>query len=81
MGYITYLEQGKVNLNGDSITFGYFIWKYNTSIIGPYDLLISWTFYTAVVCCYLIIGLIVAGGGLSWTLETSKEQSKKNEDS
>ena len=81
LGYITYIERGKVNLNGDSITFGYFIWKYNASIIGPYSLLIGWTFYTAVVCCYLTIGLIVAGGGLNWTLETSRELPKKNIDS
>ena len=77
MGYITYLEQAKLCLNGERITFRYFLWRYNTSIIGPYSLLIAWTFYTAVVCCYLIIGLIVAGGGLSWTLETSKQQPKE----
>jgi hypothetical protein len=78
MGYIAYLEQAKIRLNGDSITFRYFIWKYDTSVIGPYSLLISWTFYTATVCCYLIMGLIMAGGGLNWILELSKEQPEGN---
>ena len=77
MGYITYLEQGRVNLNGEAISFRYFVWKYNTSIIGPYSLLIGWTFYTATVCAYLIIGLVLSGGGLSWILELSKQQPKE----
>lgn len=78
LGYITYLEEGKVNLNGKAITFGYFLWKYNTSVIGPYSLLISWTFYTATVCAYLIIGLVLSGGGLSWILELAKQQPKED---
>lgn len=77
MGYITYLERAKVVLNGESITFRYFVWKYNAPIIGSYDLLVSWTLYTAVVCCYLIIGLIVAGGGLNWTLEISQNRTEE----
>jgi hypothetical protein len=76
LGYITYIERGKVNLNGEAITFGYFVWKYNTSIIGPYSLLIVWTFYTGVVCAYLIIGLVLSGGGLSWILELAKQEAK-----
>ncbi len=76
MGYITYLEQGRVNINGKAITFRNFVWKYNTSIVGPYSLLISWTFYTGVVCAYLTIGLVLSGGGLSWILELSNEQPK-----
>lgn len=77
LGYITYLEQGRVNLNGEAVSFKYFVWKYNTSIIGPYSLLISWTFYTATTCAYLIIGLVLSGGGLSWILELSKQQPKE----
>jgi hypothetical protein len=77
MGYIAYLEKAQVKFENQSLSFKYFIWKYNTSIIGPYDLLISWTFYTAVVCCYLVIGLIISGGGLNWMLELTKEAAKK----
>ena len=76
LGYITYLERGKVALNGEAITFKYFVWKYNTSVIGPYSLLICWTFYTATTSGYLIIGLVLSGGGLSWLIELTKQQPK-----
>ncbi len=76
LGYITYIERGKMCLNGEKITFHYFVWKYNTSVIGPYSLLILWTFYTATVCAYLIIGLVMSGGALSWLIELTKQQSK-----
>jgi hypothetical protein len=76
MGYIAYLEKAQVDIGDQSISFKYFIWKYNTSIIGPFDLLINWTFYTAVVCCYLVIGLIMSGGGLNWMLELTKPTLK-----
>ena len=77
LGYITYIERGSMCLNGEKITFQHFVWRYNTSIIGPYSLLIVWTFYTATVCAYLIIGLVLSGGGLSWLLELTKQQPKE----
>ncbi|TFG06941.1 MAG: hypothetical protein EU539_06335 [Promethearchaeota archaeon] len=74
LSYITYMDRTMVNIgNGDQITFKYFVFKFNAEIFGPYDLWVAWTFFTAVVSLYLLIGLITSGGGLAWLLELTKE--------
>ena len=60
---------GKTEING-LITFENALYDLS---ISPAYAAVMWIFYTAVVCSYLIIGLVVAAVGLQWTLESEKK--------
>jgi len=44
--------------------------------ITPFITASLWIFFTAVVCGYLIIGLIVSASGLKWVLELEKAEAE-----
>jgi len=47
---------------------------YNPSIT-PFSAAALWIFFTAVVCGYLVLGIIMAAGGLKWMLEMEKQNT------
>ena len=72
--YIVLLGKTGITIGGEIYTLQQALY---TPIIAPFSMAVMWFFFYIVVCCYLTLGLIFAGSGLSWILaiENSKNSA------
>ncbi|MFX1258201.1 MAG: hypothetical protein ACFFAN_10100 [Promethearchaeota archaeon] len=68
LGYITLLSKTEINFSGETIKFQSLLYK------QPFFVIAIWIFFTIVVCCNFILGLILAAAGLKWSLELSEKK-------
>ncbi len=75
--YLVLLEKTIVNYatGSNPSTFQSFLYNPN---ITPFSAAAFWIFFMSVACGYLLIGLIVAAGGLKWQLEIERGETPES---
>ena len=76
MNFIVLLGKGTINTGSTTITFQNALYSSSiTPIIGA----IMWWYFTILVACFLVSGLIFGGIGLKWILLIQEEESTNNQ--
>jgi len=76
--YIRVLANTEINIGFGLVTFEAIL--YNSSMTPLYAAIL-WIFFSSVACGYLVIGLVIAAGGIQWSLEIDKPKKEKNDNS
>ncbi|MHA1439779.1 MAG: hypothetical protein ACTSPD_19710 [Promethearchaeota archaeon] len=63
-----------IEFEGEALTFQSALYN---SQIAPFYIAVMWIFFASATCSHLILGLVIAAGGLKWLLEYEQQESKE----